>query len=258
MSNIIFMYNNLVDVASVYPTTENDSFPATNVQHPFRTKAWRSGSGIGDLLIDFGSAKTFTCAALCNYDWATAPNSLDLQFCSNSSFNASSYTVETQVLSWAANPSTSGNQSSIVTTFTLTGSYQFAKLRVNANSIFNIGRVFLGEYYQPDANYLYGYNQSLVDPSKSLSTITGQDHIDELEGYRVLKITLPARTQAEWQLFQKMWNTAAKKKEIFVAFDLATLPQEMTIYGRLNRDMGMSRREGWFDISLDFKESPNG
>ena len=76
MSNILFLYNNLFDDATLTESSEASGFAAENTQHPFRTKVWRTAgatAGTATLKIDHGVAKAVNCVALAGYNWASAP-----------------------------------------------------------------------------------------------------------------------------------------------------------------------------------------
>ena len=52
---IKFYFNNLLEDASLDPTTENAQFPASNTQDSRRTKVYRSTSNEDDLILDIGA-----------------------------------------------------------------------------------------------------------------------------------------------------------------------------------------------------------
>lgn len=253
MRSVLFMYNNLLEVGSVYPTSENADLPGTNVQHRFRTKVWEVGSPVADLVIDFGEEKAVTCVALCDYDWAAVPNSLYLEFATSSFSPASG---QTQELTFTANPSSYGNKVSIVKTFELNSAYQFARLRVHANSTWQLGRLSIGEYFEPALNMLHtGYRQAHEDDSKMSRSVGGQEHIDEIPQFRSATMRFIARTQPQLDQFMQMWNYVGRRRDFFVALDYDNEPNEETFYGKFDKDMRITRPTfSKWGINLSFRE----
>ena len=256
MSNILFLYNNLLDLAMLTESSEASGFPAENVQHPFRTKVWQTAGGTpgtANLVIDHGSAKAVDCIALTGYDWASAPGTLDLEFNATDSWESP---AATEALTWAATPTANGNKAVIIKKFT-SKSYRYNRLNVvYSPDDWDLGRIFLGTCFEPVRNYGYGRKEDLTDPSKILRTIGGQEYVDEIEMYRSQSVKFRVITQAQWELFQKMINHAGTRKDLFVAFDYDNEPDELTVYGKFTKLPGMTRPFlNLFDFSLNFQES---
>jgi len=256
MTNILFLYDNLIDSATLTESSEESGFPAENVQHPFRTKVWTTDGGTpgtANLVINHGSAKAVNCIVLANYDWTSAPGTLDIEFNATDSWAGPSHT---ESLTWAANPSVNGNKAVIVKKFA-TQTYQYNRLNVvYATGDWSLGRIFLGEYFEPTKNYQYKWGQNMLDDSETARTIGGQDHIDEIEMYRMVQFKTLIKTQAQWELYQKMVNSVGRNKELFIAFDYDNEPNEMTQYGTFTKLPGMSSPfTNLFEIGFNFKES---
>ena len=252
----MFMYNNLLDTATLTESSEASGFPAENVQHPFRTKVWTTEGatpGTANLVIDHGSAKAVNCIVLANYDWASAPGTLDIEFNATDSWEGPDHT---ESLTWSANPTAYGNKAVIIKKFD-TQTYQYNRLNVvYATGDWSLGRIFLGSYFEPTKNYQHKWGQNLLDDSATAQTIGGQDHTDEREKYRTLQIETLVKTQAQWRLYQTMINNAGQNKEMFVAFDYDNEPNEMTMYGKFIKLPGMSSPfRNQFKFGLNFKES---
>jgi hypothetical protein len=106
---------------------------------------------------------------------------------------------------------------------------------------FSLGRLFLGEYFEPERNYSYGYQEAVVDPSVISQTIAGQRHADELEHYRTFEASGQLFSQAQWVLFQEMINTVGIRKPFFVALDYDNDPEERTLYGHFTQPPSITR-----------------
>ena len=262
MSNILFLYNNLADSATLLDSSEATGFVAENVQNPFRTKVWRTAgatAGTATLRIDHGAAKAVNCVALAGYNWASAPGTLNLEFDDDSAFGSIDHT---ETLTWAANPTANGNYGIIIKTFT-SHSNQYNRLNVvhspgGTPTDWDLGRIFVGTYFEPTIQYISeGVGQGFIDGSYIGRTADGQEHIDEVTIRRQKTFSFIITTQAQWELFQKMINHVGKFKDMFVAFDYDNYPDEMTWYGKLTADLPiMSRLESkYWRLDCEFKES---
>jgi hypothetical protein len=229
----MFLYNNLVDAANLTASSAAPGYPVSNLKNQLRTKCYKTAgapAGTANVVFDFGSVKAVTCIALTGYDWAAAPGTLQVEFNNTDSWGSP---AETKALTWAASPTVNGNKATIISVFASI-SYRYARLNVvNAPGDWQLGRIFIGEYFQPENNYLYGWSPELVDPSLLSQSVGGQTYADEIEKYRKVNFGLSFVSQAQWKLFQKMVNAMGISRDLFVAFDYDNEPNEMTIYGKL-------------------------
>jgi len=258
--SILFLYNNLFDSSTLVESSQNANFPAENTQHPFITKVWRTDGatpGTATLDIDLGSAQAVTCIALAGYNWTSQPGTFRLQFDNDPLYGSIDHTED---LTWYANPTVNGNKGVIIKTFA-SQSYQYLRLDVvyspgGDHTDWDLGRVFIGTYFEPQYNYNFfdGQSGDFIDPSYVDTTIGGQDHIDVISKYRVVDFSFVITTQAQWELFQKMINTVGIGTDLFIAFDYDAEPDEMTIYGRFIGLPGM-KKNFIFEADFAFKES---
>lgn len=251
-TNILFAYDNSwFDAATLTESSQVSTLPAENLQHPFRSKVWRtSGGGTENLVINFGAAKAVTFIAIIGYTWTSAPSTLNLEFNSSDSWVTP---AATEALTWAANPTTNGNQAIICKKFT-EHNYQYARLNVVYGANFDIGRIFLGAHFEPNDNYLLGHEEDIIDPSVVEETLGGQAHIDELTIYRAYRLSSFIETQAQWELYQKMFRSAGRHTDIVICFDYDNEPNEETIYGKFTALPAMVR-PFHFNIDMEFMES---
>jgi hypothetical protein len=85
-------------------------------------------------------------------------------------------------------------------------------------------------------------------------TVGGQKYIDEIEKYRHIGLSFHFTGQAQWELFQKMFNTVGTSRDLFVAFDYDSEPDEMTIYGKFS-ELPETTKDVLFQFDLSFEES---
>ena len=262
MSNILFLYNNLLDLATLTESSEASGFPAENVKHPFRTKVWRTEgatAGTANLKIDHGSAKAVNCVALANYSWASAPGTLDLEFDDAADFSSID---QTEALTWAANPTANGNNGIIIKKF-ISASYCYNRLNVVYSpgavpTDWDLGRIFLGTYFEPTHERLYGRDskQRFEDLALISAAVGGQEHADERGIRRLKQFSFIIESQAQWELYQTMINHVGITKDFFIAFDYDSEPDEMTWYGRFLNLPSMTRINNTaVRLDCEFKEA---
>ncbi len=254
-----FLYDNLLDSATLTASSSATGFPANNLKNPFRTKVWRTAgatAGTANLVINHGSAKAVTCIALTGYTWTSAPGTLNLEFNATDSWGAPS---ATETLTWAATPTTNGNKATIIKIFA-SKSYQYNRLNVVYSpgavpTDWDLGRIFVGTYFQPTYNYDPQPKIDMGDESIGSKTIGGQKHFDEIEKFRPVSFSCTVISQAQWELFQTMINTVGISKSLFVAFDYDNEPDEMTIYGHFTNLPGASGYAyAAYNLSFGFEE----
>lgn len=255
MSSHLFLYNNLLDVATLTASSAATGFPANNLKNPFRSKYWKTAgatAGTAQLVIDHGTAKAVNAIALTGYpDWAAAPGTLVMQFNDTDSWGSPS---ASETLTWVSGTTPGGNKGTIIKKLSVSRTYRYNRLSVvNAPGDWNLGRLFVGSYFEPTRDYGWGYEEEIVDPSMISRTIGGQDHADEIEKYRIVRVNGIILTQAQWVLYQAMINTVGMQKPLFLAFDYNGQPIEKTIYGKFTQIPAIARPY-LFEYSFEFTE----
>ncbi len=256
---IQFFFNNLFDASTITASSENSSFPASNLQHAFRTKVWQTAggtAGTANLVIDHGSAKAVTAIILTDYDWTEAPGTFNLEFNATDAWGGPSATVDLTSV-FAATPDSFGNRNVILSTFA-SKSYRYNRLNIVYSpsatpTDWDLGRIFIGTYFQPAQEYLHESSERINDSSYIGQSVGGQEHVDEISMYRTKDFNFIAQTYAQWQLFQQVFTTVGFSKDLFVAFDPTNYANELTMYGKL---IGFDQSQAFFnEISMSFKES---
>jgi hypothetical protein len=160
----------------------------------------------------------------------------------------------TETLTWVSPTTPGGNKGTIIKKLASTRTYRFNRLSVvNAPGDWNLGRLFVGSYFEPARTYGWGYSESVVDPSLISQTIGGQDHADEIERYRIIEANGIITTQAQWVLYQAMINSVGTRKPIFIAFDYDNEAIERTIYGKFSKVPAITRPY-LFEYDFEFTE----
>ncbi len=202
----------------------------------------RNVNGAGTMLFDTievyeMAGDSINCIALTGYNWASAPGTLDLEF---NYYNTWGGPPATESLTWHITPTVNGNKATIIKTFA-EKKYLYARLNVvYAPGDWDLGRLFIGTYFEPTYGYSPNWTGEYIDESIGQRTIGGQDHFDEIEQYREFGLSFKIDSQAQWKLFQTMINTVGVRKDLFIALDYTNEPDEMTIYGKFTSLPGMS------------------
>jgi hypothetical protein len=250
--SILFLHNNLLDTATLTASSAAIGFPANNLKNPFRTKTWKTAgatAGTAQLVIDHGTAKAVNAIALTGYpDWLAAPGTLQVEFNDTNVWGAP---AATEALTWLAPTTPGGNKGSIIKKLAATRTYRYNRLSVvNAPGDWNLGRLFVGTYFEPAIDYGWGYSEEVVIPSLISKSIGGQAHVDEIEKYRVIRCNGVIETQAQWVLYQAMINIVGMEKEFFVDFNFSGELVEKFIYGSFSKVPTITRP---FHFTYDFE-----
>lgn len=229
-TNVLFLYNNLLDAASsITASSEDSDYPASNVQNDLRKRVWKTEAGNANLVIDHGSAKAVTCVALIDYDWTAAPGTLDYELHTADAWGAPD---NTEALTYRANPDTYGNKGSIIKTFSSI-SKRYNRLNVAYGSIWQLGRIFCGTYFEPSNNFAIEYTLDYLTPSRSSNALGGQRYVDEIEKKRTAELNFFVESYSEWQNFQAVINTIGIDNPFFISLDYDNYPGELTMYGHI-------------------------
>jgi len=186
--------NKADSVTPVLTTATVDAdFPLANLQHPFKTKTFRTDSTESDpldleLTWDLGAANTVNCVFIVNHN-------LD----SGGTFKLQGHTAD----SWGSPDvdETLTHNSGIIVKFFTGGSKRYWRLDLDntssAESFTEMGRVFFGSFYEVERSFKVGWRDRAVDFSTRSQTVGGQIHSDKQDTYRLLELDFSRITTAE-------------------------------------------------------------
>ncbi len=252
-ANARFLLRNLADAAVVTASSEVSTLPATNVQTPQRTTVWRS-TGVGSQWIkfDLGAAKKVSVIAFTgiNADWATAGG-----------FNLRANTTD----SWGSVVWESGFQPWFEVSFGTDGapwldyfgpdlfSRQVPRIyflpspqtlrwwsidiagTLNSAGYDQIGRIYLGDYFEPAHGYLRRWQEVIIDPSRVARSLGGQDLVDVRDHRRQVNLAFNSLTSDDVRDHLMLLLRQARAKESWLCLDPTTAEGRLrhTYYGRL-------------------------
>ena len=170
---IKFLSNNLVDGASIVGSNEDAQYPASNIQHEFRTKVFRSTTNSDNVVFDLGAIEDVDSIAIVD-NWKNG-------------FGISTLTIE-------ANGTDSWGAPAFSTTLTFdssfgigikeftTESYRFWRFVMTSTLGYcELSNVFIGTATEILTNGIdYGYGWTSLDLAKKSETRYGQEYIDDI------------------------------------------------------------------------------
>jgi hypothetical protein len=251
MTNCTFMYDNLFDAAVLTPSTQNNNFPVSNIQHRWFTKVWRSADDTGTLteniVIDLGASPGAV--------WAFALKKHNF---------SSSAVVRIQ-----ANASDSWGSPSVDVTLSLADllvyfwssaqTYRYWRLDMvdsaPVGAYLEIGRLFLGAYFSPSINMNNNYKKRISDPSDLNWSDGGQIVTNQKTRFHQYDISFEYLPPADLAEFETMFNDRGVGREFFFCRD-RDLPLTTTIYCRMNRDMEIEHvgLEQFYNVTMGIEE----
>lgn len=232
-SNIRFMYDNLWDLsaATLTASSEESEFPASNTQHIWHTRHWRS-TGIAStewLKIDLGSAQGIDVLIIKYHNLRTGGSTtLKLQGNATDSWGSPSYDQSITVTS-----------NTIIFFLPSTETYRWWRITIldtgNPDGYFRIGRPFLGSYFEPSRNYVQPHNKQRIDPSVKRYSTGGQVSICEREKYILIPYNFASIITSEVSDFITVWDTVGQSIPYFVC-EIPDSDPYLTTYYILNSD----------------------
>lgn len=249
-------YSNNIDAAGVAFTaaTYDSSFPPANIANELRGKPYRTGDtqAAENIVIDLGSAASATAVILLDHTLTNADTLIKLEANSSNSWGAPPFS---QALTWASG--------TISQTFN-SASYRYWRLsftKAAAGVTRDIGRMFLGTYFQPD-DAPESVDAPEEDLSKKKRSDGGQLYTDVVDSFRVKSFEFSGISTTQKDLFRTFHRQVKTHTSFFLQTDQGGSGEMSEIlYGKL-REMMHFRPDGWHSdgalswrATLDFEES---
>ena len=136
---------------------------------------------------------------------------------------------------------------------------EFANL-ANPDDCIDIGRMFLGNYFEPSRQFACGWGEMLVDPSRIEQSEQGQEWVDQREKHRLIRVEFPEGaplSEADRQSYREMLQAVGCSKDIFIALDYDNQPSKWSLYGKFAQTEFNFREflAGLYTTGFDFKEN---
>lgn len=250
------LYDNVIDASGVVFTagTYDASFPPANLANEHRNNPYRTGTGTAAefVIIDLLTAKNVTACILLDHTLTAGDTSIRIQANATNSWGAPSFD---QALTWA-----SGTISQVFAN----QSFRYWRLiftKSNASEQRDIGRLFLGTYYQPPED-----PSDVEAPEEDLSRKTrsdgGQLFTDAASSYRQKDLPFNGISTTQKDAFRTFHLAVKTHKSFFMQIDPNGSGEMVELlYGKL-RSMMIFRNSGFhsdgalcWDTKLEFEEA---
>lgn len=249
-------YGNNIDAAGVTFTaaTYDSAFPPANLANELRGKPYRTGStqAAENVVIDLGSAAAATAVILLDHTLTNADTLIKLEANSSNSWGAPPFT---QALSWASGP---------ISAVFGSVSYRYWRLSFTksaAGEQRDIGRLFVGTYFQPD-DAPEDVDAPEEDLSKKKRSDGGQLYSDVVDSFRVKQFEFSGISTTQKDSFRTFHRRVKTHTSFFLQTDQSGSGEMSEIlYGKL-RGMMRFKPDGWhsdgalsWHATLDFEEA---
>ena len=219
--SVRFYSNNLVwhEDTSINASTENSFFTSENLQDFRRTKTWKSTSGSGNIVIDFGSAKSFDSAVIVGHPINGFGFDTPVTIEANSSdvwlTPAFSTTIEAADL-----------DSDFGFAFKDLGaqSYQYVRISFTASSEVEVSNIFIGEeIHLEDNDFDLGWKFKEDDRSRAKTNRYGQRFIDTINKQRTISGDISYMNKIELDQILELNDTNSIRTPLFFRMDGANI-----------------------------------
>lgn len=255
MSNIKFLANNLVETASLTASTSNAQYPVSNLQHDFRTKAWRSTSNSDNIVFDLGSTEDVDHVAIAD-NWKNG-------------FGVATVTIEANATdSWGA-PAFSTTLT-FDTTFGIgikdlggTQSYRYWRLVLTSSLAYcELAYVFIGKADDVTTNSIdYGFSYMNDDLKKTSTTRYGQEYIDSYGTRKSLsKLSFKVMNNTEMDVIFSVYDNRRTIKPFVLKIgdgtNFITSDEDRLngVYKLKKAPSVTSKTVGYWDVVIDVEE----
>ena len=189
-------WQNRFDSAILSSTSEISTLPAAYAQHPHLSRKWHTAAGVksAGLIIDFGLSLS---AALLGVMGTNLTSTATMQL--RSSDIDPTVTTNLEYDSGSIAAGVKDGYGAIYKSFTSTNSRYWRLDLADASVISNlqIGRVYLGPYWQPGINMELDWSVTPLDESRMARSYGGQSYPDARPKRRVLQFTLDFQTEVD-------------------------------------------------------------
>lgn len=252
-----FFYTNLIDATGVVisSTSATTNYPASNVAQEFKTKVWRTGTSTAaeSITFDLGAAASVTSVILFAHSLLNTDSSIQLR---GSTDNFAASDVLVQALTWS---------SAAINAVFSSASYRYWRVKFTKASsgvTRNIGRIFLGTYFDTGAAYGPDWGGAKFKPA-DLSTfgqsVGGQIFTDRRQQQRTCSFSFSSLTQSVTDSFKSMSDYIGTSIAFFFVTDPTdTSEASETIYAKLTKPIERNHASvdstSLWDLSIEAKE----
>ncbi len=200
-----FFFYNLVKQPSteLTATNENANYPLTNLKNDSKTSVFRSTTISDSVVFDFKTIElvdsilirgngTYTIEANATNEWTSPAYSTTLTL--NPEFGFGHKTITSQ-------------------------SYRFWRVSGSGSDYFELGNIFLGEFFQAGKNISINWNYNDKDLSKASTNSYGQKFFDIKDSVKAISGSIKFLTSTEMELLVDNTNYVRTNKSFWIMID---------------------------------------
>ena len=211
-----FLYDNLIDASTAVITSSSETtdLPNDNVQHPLRTKVWRTGTATAaeTITFDFGSAQSVQAFAALDHTLTAGDTLIKIQGNATDSWGAPSvnvalsYNADELAYYWGSGQSYRW--------------WRFIFTKSASGETRDVGRIFIGPYYEATKNISFaGLDITPVDLSDTARSLGGQTYSDARSIYHKIKTKFDYITNAQLEEFKTIAEAVGTHTPFFIDCD---------------------------------------
>jgi hypothetical protein len=225
MNNFRILWDNLWDDATLSVGSENPEFPATNTQHRWHTRTWRTSGESGtlidaEIISDLGEAKDIKAFVIKNHNFSMIESGDELRIQANN------------VDAWGAPPLDvvlPVTEGQIVRFWNTARSYRYWRIVMtdilNPDGYLEIGRIFLGDFFE----FYYHFKtktKTFSDMSIVKKSDGGQISSDQKNRFRTWEYDFDAIKKEELDDLWDIWREIGLSTDYFICEN----PEEDELY----------------------------
>ena len=226
-SNIRFLYNNLADTASLTESSEVETLPIENIQDSRLGCRWRSTGTDENIVLDLGSAQSIDSFAILGHNISSSVTVLKIQGHTSDSWGSPDVDID------LLDPQGGGGSynvydSKFILWYLSSASKRYWRIVItddsNPDAYLEIGRVFLGAYFEPSTGARQGLTINKRDLSEVIKNMQGTPYSNLKDKIWIYDFSLesllsdPAGTD-DLQTIIDMFDNAGSNKDIIVSID---------------------------------------
>jgi len=242
-SNIRFCYDNLIDTASLTESSQVSTLPVENIQDPRLRCKWKTtGDSSENVVADLGSAQAVNCIAILNHNISSSVTNLRIQ--GHTSDSWADPDVNINLLDPVGDASYNAYNNKIIIWYSTSSSKRYWRVLIedasNPDGYIEIGRIFLGAYFEPSAGVEQGININKKDLSEVVKNMQGTPYAnlkDKVWGFNFNINNIqsdPAGTD-DLQSFIDIFDDIGNSKNIVISLDPDRGSGEDNRYSNLKR-----------------------
>lgn len=191
-----FMWRNLInEISSVAMTATSSPVPVTNLAHHALGKAWRTGGITSEsVTINLGTTTEAVKAVLIAGHNLTLSGTAEVL---HSTDNVSFTSLGVKTASWV----TTGGNVKIISFFFASLSKQYWRITLkdstNPDNFIKVGRVFLGDYFEPSAQIMKNWSVEIVSDTEIEKSIGRQRWRNVKDCFARISFRLPHLSKSE-------------------------------------------------------------